>query len=349
MSGRKISAHEIDTLIHVNDRAAQIEVSMTSESPPDYPVESTSEGGMMHSLVCAEALPIWTKQIETARSQAETAVISLTQRFAEIVGRLDAALGRREQDGSAGAISADAQDGARSLGCVLEALKDIQRSRDELAKEIRGLVGYTQELQQMSAEVQSIAFQTNILALNAAIEAAHAGNAGKGFAVVAHEVRALSEAARVTGKSINAKAEVINKALVEIGGTSERLAARDRAAVEESEAQVQKVLARFSARMTAMNEAAQRSSTESRCIKDEVGEALVQLQFQDRTSQILAQVTAAMTEVGELEGPSHGATAEEAAREFLTKMVAGYTTEEQRRNHEGLETVSLEPQATTFF
>ncbi len=322
---------------------------MTTSSSIDAHGELISSEDAVRALVCAQALPIWNKQIETARSQAEAAIVSLTERFAGIVQQLDGALGASDRDGGAQAISTDAADGARRLGRVLEALKAIQESRDALAREIRSLVGYTQELQRMSSDVESIAFKTNMLALNAAIEAAHAGTAGKGFAVVAQEVRALSEAARQTGKSITDKVGLINKALGQIGATSESLASRDKAAVEESEAEVHEVLERFKERANALNAVAQRAGQHSAAIKDDVSEALVQLQFQDRTSQILGQVIDAMEHVSTLQRSDPDVPLQDDARECLERMTSAYTTEEQRRNHDGFETAELAPQTTTFF
>jgi methyl-accepting chemotaxis protein len=311
--------------------------------------EAVSAADAALALVCQQAIPIWNKQIETARGQAETAVVSITERFAGIVRQLDEALGASDREGGAHAISRDAEEGSRRLGRVLEALKAIQESRDALAQEIRSLVGYTQELQRMSSDVESIAFKTNMLALNAAIEAAHAGAAGKGFAVVAQEVRALSEAARCTGKSITKKVGLINEALQQIGTSGDQLARRDKAAVEESETQVHEVLERFKQRANALDGVAQRASLQSAAIKDEVSQALVQLQFQDRTSQILGQVIGAMGEVNALQGPDTGVPPADAARKCLERMAATYTTEEQRLNHQGLETMDLAPQETTFF
>jgi methyl-accepting chemotaxis protein len=317
--------------------------------PDGESVENISSDELVRAIVCTEAIPIWSKQIETARGQAESAIVSLTERFAGIVQRLDSALGASDRDSGARAISVDADEGARRLGHVLQALKAIQESRDALAQEIRTLVGYTQELQRMSSDVESIAFKTNMLALNAAIEAAHAGESGKGFAVVAQEVRALSEAARKTGKLITDKAGLINKALVDIGVTSEHVATRDRAAVEESELQVREVLQRFKERASALNAVALRAGEQSAAIKDDVSQALVQLQFQDRTSQILGHVVNAMAEVSTLQGSGSAAAVHEDAHEYLQQMASSYTTEEQRRNHAGLETGDLSPRAITFF
>jgi methyl-accepting chemotaxis protein len=294
-----------------------------------------------------EALPIWARQIETSRGQTEDAVVSLSERFSGIAQRLDAALGREESVGRQD-VSAQMRDSERNLKLVMDALRAIQQSRDELANEIRGLATYTEDVRSMASEVESIAFQTNVLALNAAIEAAHAGERGKGFAVVAHEVRALSNAARDTGKRITQKVTLISEALGKISETNETVAQRDQREVKSSEANIGAVLARFTQSSSLFAETAQRSMEQSRAIKDEVEESLVQLQFQDRVSQILAQVVSSIGQMTDWAG-NDVAPPRANEREQISQMLGSYATEEQRRNHQGLAVDSVAPNAVTFF
>lgn len=85
----------------------------------------------------------------------------------------------------------------------------------------------SQQIGQIIATIESIAFQTNILALNAAIEAARAGEAGKGFAVVADEVRSLAvqsdEASKATKSLIENCVGAADRGISIVGGVSETL------------------------------------------------------------------------------------------------------------------------------
>jgi methyl-accepting chemotaxis protein len=308
----------------------------------------------VRETVVAESLPIWAKQIESARSQTEDAVVALSARFEGVVNRLDRALGAVGADAGRKAISEDAAEGERHLAEVIQALKLIQQSRDALAQDIRALVSHAESLRKMSSDVESIAFQTNMLALNAAIEAAHAGTVGKGFAVVAQEVRALSEAARSIGKRISGTVGVISGALMEIGTKNEKVSSRDQQAVADSEEHIRTVLERFTQRTTRLAEAAAQSQKASEAIKGEVCESLVQLQFQDRVGQILQHVVDSMRQAEELPDlTQHDGSVQEHVQQHvqqhLDKMARSYTTEEQRRLHRGLESQVVAPQEITFF
>ncbi|MFT3905955.1 MAG: methyl-accepting chemotaxis protein [Steroidobacteraceae bacterium] len=314
---------------------------------PDPVIDSSRLGWRL----CQESLPLWSRQIDVARGQSEEAIVALSSRFGAIVEQLDSALRNMREVSDAQVVAEDMAEGSRHLSHVIDALKAIHSSRNELANSVRDLVTGIQELQKMSADVEDIAFQTNMLALNAAIEAAHAGESGRGFAVVAQEVRALSARARDTGKRIGDSVQRITASLKQTGEENERVAAEDRRAVEASEANIQTVLGRFRERSERFVQLAEQTSRDSESIKGQVCDSLVQLQFQDRVGQILNHVVSGMQQLQDVDDSVPISNADEQARleAHHEQMAKGYTTEEQRRIHQGVEAQQVEPQEITYF
>lgn len=126
-----------------------------------------------------------------------------------------------------------AADGAKEVeGIVLGARTDADRSGEvvkDAVEAMNEIETSSNQIQQIIAVIDDIAFQTNLLALNAGVEAARAGEAGKGFAVVATEVRALaqrsSEAALQIKSLIGGASQQVERGVTLVGRTGEALTA----------------------------------------------------------------------------------------------------------------------------
>ncbi len=242
----------------------------------------------------ADVLPVWQRQVELSRSQMEDAVTQLTQQFAGIVQKLEGALAASESaagelDGSGGTISVFASCEAQ-LSQVVASLKAAMDNKQVMLAEVSGLLDFIGELKQMAVDVAGIADQTNLLALNAAIEAARAGEVGRGFAVVADEVRKLSNLSKETGTRISAKVETISRAISTAVQAADQTATNESQSVTRSEEAIESVLRDFRRVTEGLSDSSEMLRQQSNGIKHEVADAMVQLQFQDRVSQVLSHV-----------------------------------------------------------
>ena len=298
--------------------------------------------GMRH--LGEQAIPIWVRQIDTARGQLEQAVTEITARFSGIVERLDAAV-RASQSATGEASDPDSNKSVvgvlevseRHLRTVIEALEVALRDKTAVLQQMNRLVGFTDELTTMATDVAKIADQTNLLALNAAIEAARAGTSGRGFAVVADEVRKLSALSGDIGKQINEKVTVVSDAIRATSASVRTSAEHDERSVELSRSQISSVLSKFDVVAKSLSESAAVLRVENAGLKTEVADSLVHLQFQDRVTQVLGHVRDSLTELQATLCNANELGLEEV-RTLVEKLAHSYTTCEERRNHAGAAT-----------
>ena len=128
------------------------------------------------------------------------------------------------------------KSGIDSMDRLTAAIQKIKESSDATARIVK--------------TIDEIAFQTNLLALNAAVEAARAGDAGKGFAVVADEVRSLAIRSAEAAKST---AALIEEG-VQASGTGVALNAESLKALQDIDAQMDKIGEMLAEIATASNE-----------------------------------------------------------------------------------------------
>jgi methyl-accepting chemotaxis protein len=246
--------------------------------------------------LCRGVLPVWSGQVEIARSQTESAINDLAMRFGNLSQRLESAVSASQttssaaDKGSSQGVVALLKNSETDLNSIISSLRSALKEKDSLLHEVHALSRFTKELQEMAQNVGSIAHQTNLLAINAAIEAARAGEVGRGFAVVASEVRKLSLLSAETGKKMTATVETVNSAIIKTLATSSQYARQDEAMTTNSQQIIEKVLGQFQSTATDLNDSAEVMRRESQLIQSEISDVLVALQFQDRISQILSHV-----------------------------------------------------------
>lgn len=300
--------------------------------------------------VCEEVMPIWSSQIEMARMHTEAAITDLSMRFANLSQRLSAAVAASGADGDSGqaGLVVLLQSSQHELNSIISSLREALEVKKSMLGEVQSLARFTGDLQKMAQDVADIAGQTNLLALNAAIEAARAGEVGRGFAVVADEVRKLSNLSGDTGKKMSETVETVNKAIASTLKISEQYAQQDAEMVQKSEQTIARVLSQFGDATSNLSSSTEMLRHESQEIGGEIANVLVNLQFQDRVSQMLMHVR---NDLSKLEGRIEDTKRERAAgnelaamdaRVWLSELAQTYTMPEQHAAHGGEQVMAAE-------
>lgn len=323
--------------------------------------EPQGQGIMGLDLLCQKLLPIWSSHVEMARVHTEESIADLAQRFDALSKRLDAAViaSQNTVEGdheSHQGIVELLQDSQLELGTITKALGASLEEKEKLLRAIEDLSGFTEQLSKMALEVSSIASQTNLLALNAAIQAARAGESGRGFSVVADEVRKLSRSSGEVGKKITETIYSVNEAIEDTLKISRKFARQDKETLGNAEQIIAAVLRHFTQAAAGLSDSAELLRTENNAINHEISDVFVDLQFQDRVSQILTLVSDDLNKLGQHlnefknEAPRDRSPRSVNVGQWLEELSMTYTMEEQLAAHEGTKAAIKTDQSNiTFF
>ncbi|MBE5961422.1 MAG: hypothetical protein E7256_08550 [Lachnospiraceae bacterium] len=114
------------------------------------------------------------------------------------------------------AVLENVTSGNKEADQVMQSMNKITETVTQTANATEILLEDASKIQNILAEIDAIAKQTNLLSLNASIEAARAGEAGKGFAVVADQIRDLSEQSKNASSTIRSILEKLVTAIEEV-------------------------------------------------------------------------------------------------------------------------------------
>lgn len=320
-------------------RRARHAVAMTTQARP---------GNVALRDLCLRAMPVWAKQLETSRRSGDEAVDALSQLFGGTVRRLaKAAAASRsavsEVSGEAGMLATIDRSDADLRG-VAETLESLQAAKDAVLGEVKG---YAKDLKEISQTVQHIALQVRLLSFNAAVEAARAGEAGKSFAVVAAEMRELAGLSAEAGATMTRKVEMIehiDQTLAQMFRSSGSRGS-DAGAIAQADTAIRDVMERFKRLTTILSTTVEVMESESENVGREISDALVQLQFQDRVSQIIAHVAGNCTSLAESVKRDSALDPDR----WMKDMALEFSTREEFENLGGKAGRARETETLTFF
>lgn len=294
---------------------------------------------------------VWSGHIDSCREQMERAVTDLTTRFNAIVMLLDTVLSSvMTGDGAEG--SGEIFDRSRDrLIDVVGTLTHALSSKQNVLGELRVLVDLNEDMKSMTAEVSRIAAQTHLLALNAAIEAARVGEEGAAFAVVAMEVRQLADLSGTTAQRIAERAEEVGAAIAATFGAAEESALLESGAVDDANTLVQSVIDDLMMLVNGYRGSSVTLTDAAEGIRREIGDSLVQFQFQDRIGQTLQHVRDSIETVTPLlRTPTDTEPVEPLdVAALLRALEQTYTMAEERYTHGSGEPAPVMDTEVTFF
>jgi len=274
-------------------------------------------------------VPAWRNNVQLARTQTQEAIDKLTQRFVGIHQRLGGAVSLAE-GGKNGDVLQVIQNAAQQLGGIANALEQVLTTRDALLRKIETLNQHNEDIRQLGLQVEQIAGRTGVTDL---------------FSDQASWTELAARSAEA-GRQIVGKTKAVQQQIQATHLSANQLDADAGRMVDDSRMVIDSVIADFRQSALKLSGTVGQLEEENREVDQEVCDILVNLQFQDRISQILDHVQLDMVK---LTGMVASAASLPSGAAWLSDLEKTYTTQEQRQVHAGQQAdKSLQSQVDFF-
>ena len=247
------------------------------------------------------ALEALVAELDTASTDVEGSVSDLTGRFQSIASKT------REQarsvqeiaqltnsvavEGEVIPLTEFAEGLGTTLADLIERIIHLSSRSVSMVYTLDDVMAELTDVDKSVQQIDKINYQTNLLALNAKIEAARAGEAGRGFAVVAQEVRDLAmrvgNMAGTLKKQLGAISDNLHKTYALVQDIASLDMAEQNVETNARFTTIMDCLVSQNARLTQFLED---TASTSQDITNDISAAVVSMQFQDRTTQLLQNV-----------------------------------------------------------
>lgn len=173
-----------------------------------------------------------------------------------------------------------------TLDDVISKLLYVSKKAVSMIYGMEDAIKQLQEIEIFSKNIQSITKRTHLLALNASIEASSAGEAGKGFNVVANEVKEVSRQIANISEQMNVRTRSISHCVMSGYDLLKDVATANMDSSMIAKTTLEEMLIGLREQTARTKQIMADSSVTSKNIADTIQAMIVDLQFQDRNTQI---------------------------------------------------------------
>lgn len=252
---------------------------------------------LARACAASGALELLQSLLPEAAKDVERASCDLTNRFrtlatnatsqSDVVQALVDTIGSIELDNKKITLQEFTQLFGSTLDDAISKLLFVSKKALSMVYSMEDAIKSLKEIATFSKQVQDITKKTKLLALNASIEAARAGAAGKGFTVVADEVKAVSDQVAELSLQMSVRTKAIMTSVTASYNVLQEVATIDMNSNLEAKDTLHALMQGLARQNTRSMEVMQRSADTSRDIAQTIQGMVVNLQFQDRNTQLM--------------------------------------------------------------